>query len=154
MVADGLWLPRASNGGARRVIDEDQQRGLVLRSATRLSRSSRMPRGVLLRQALCVPGQRPAQPARCAAEGNLLMFRSIAIRNSPPSYPPICRWDRFELLLRLSTMAGSPNKSDVEACPYSVEQFRGGRSERLQVLIMKLALGTESWRSANLLSKS
>src|SRR6266403_4941576 len=120
MVADGLWLPRASNGGARRVIDEDQQRGLVLRSATRLSRSSRMRRGVLLRQALCVPGQRPAQPARCAAEGNLLMFRSIAIRNSPPSYLPICRWDRFELLLRLSTMAGSPNKSDVEACPYSV----------------------------------
>jgi hypothetical protein len=40
-------------------------------------------------------------------------------------------------------MAGSPNKSDVEACPYSVEQFRGDRSERLQVLIMKLALGTE-----------
>jgi hypothetical protein len=28
MVADGLWLPRASNGGARRIIDEDQQRGL------------------------------------------------------------------------------------------------------------------------------
>jgi hypothetical protein len=37
----------------------------------------------------------------------------------------------------------TPNKSDVEACPYSVEQFRGGRSERLKVLIMKLALGTE-----------